>query len=169
VQPCLKSLALSGPDLVPGLYTVTGNGVSDTFAIPVHPDHDSPFQVRGAPRRGGAAAVPRRPSLPRIVCVLALAAALAAAPASARAQDDESLAYEGLVGVGAALVTLVYSPVKVAYATGGLAISGLAWLWTGGDSSVAGPIFLAAVGGDYVVTPSHLDGRRDLHFNGRKR
>jgi hypothetical protein len=71
-----------------------------------------------------------------------------------------------VVGVGAALCTLVYSPVKVVYATGGLVVSGLAWLWTLGDGDIAGSIFRSSVGGDYVVTPSHLEGERDLRFRG---
>jgi hypothetical protein len=97
---------------------------------------------------------------------LALAAVLALAPSTARAEED-SLAYEGVIGVGAAVCTLVYSPIKLAYAAGGLVIGGLAWLWTAGDTSVAGPIFTTSLGGDYVVTPAHLDGRRSLEFVGR--
>ncbi len=97
----------------------------------------------------------------------ALVAVLAWAPLSASAEEEESLAYEGSVGVGAAICTLVYSPLKVVYAVGGLLVSSLAWIWTMGDSSIAGPIYQAAVGGDYVVTPAHLDGQRDLRFSGR--
>ena len=67
----------------------------------------------------------------------------------------------------AALCTLVYSPIKLTYAAGGLLISGLAWLWTAGDTGVAGPIFTASLRGDYVVTPAHLEGRRPLEFVGR--
>ncbi len=92
---------------------------------------------------------------------------ISAVPMSDSAEEgDDSLAYEGSVGIGAALCTLVYSPVKVAYAAGGLVVSSLAWMWTMGDTSVAGPIYQSAVGGDYVVTPAHLDGQLDLHFNG---
>ena len=98
--------------------------------------------------------------------VLALVAVLAWAPLSASA-EEESLAYEGSVGIGAAICTLIYSPLKVVYASGGLLVSSLAWMWTWGDSSVAGPIYQSAVGGDYVVTPAHLDGQRDLRFSGR--
>ncbi len=97
---------------------------------------------------------------------LALAAALTLAPVTARA-EEESLAYSGIVGVGSLLCTLVYSPLKVAYASSGLVVSGLAWMWTLGDTSVSGPIYTAAVGGDYVLMPSHLEGRQDLHFIGR--
>ena len=98
---------------------------------------------------------------------LALVVVLTAIPMSARAEEeDESLAYEGSVGIGAALCTLVYSPLKVAYAAGGLVVSSLAWMWTMGDTSIAGPIYQSALGGDYVVTPSHLDGQTELSFNG---
>ena len=97
---------------------------------------------------------------------LALAAALTLAPVTARA-EEESLAYNGIVGVGSVICTLVYSPLKVAYAASGLVVSGLAWMWTLGDTSVSGPIYTAAIGGDYVLMPSHLEGRQDLHFIGR--
>ena len=97
---------------------------------------------------------------------LALAAALTLAPVAARA-EEESLAYSGIVGVGSVICTLVYSPLKVAYAASGLVVSGLAWMWTLGDTSVSGPIYTAAIGGDYVLMPSHLEGRQDLHFIGR--
>ena len=98
--------------------------------------------------------------------ILALAAALTFAPTPARAEQD-SLAYSGIVGVGSVLCTLVYSPLKVTYAATGLVVSGLAWMWTLGDTSVSGPIYTATIGGDYVLMPSHLEGRQDLHFIGR--
>ena len=97
---------------------------------------------------------------------LALGLTLLLGPASARADDDESTAYSGLAGIGAVLSTLVYAPLKVAYAVGGTAISGLAYVWTVGDTAVAGPIFFSAIRGDYVVHPEHLEGRRDLEFVG---
>jgi hypothetical protein len=97
---------------------------------------------------------------------LALAAVLALAPSPARA-EEESIAYEGAVGLGAALCTLVYSPLKLTYAAGGLVISGLAWLCTAGDTGVMETIYTAAVGGDYVVTPAHLEGSRPLEVVGR--
>jgi hypothetical protein len=100
------------------------------------------------------------------VATLALAAALILAPVAARA-EEESLAYVGIVGVGSVICTLVYSPIKVAYAATGLVVSGLAWMWTLGDTNVSGRIYSDAIGGDYVLMPSHLDGREDPRFNGR--
>jgi hypothetical protein len=92
--------------------------------------------------------------------------ALLSAPLPALAEEEESTAYSGLTGVGAALCTLVYAPLKVAYALGGSVISGFAWAWTLGDTDVSGPILRSAVRGDYVVSPAHLEGRRDLEFVG---
>ncbi len=106
-------------------------------------------------------------SLTRTLIAVQLGIALLVAAPAARAQpEDESVAFEGVVGVGSALCTLVYSPLKVAYAIGGSVVAGLAWMWTMGDTSIAGPIFLTSVRGDYVVTPSHLAGQRELHFLG---
>jgi len=111
--------------------------------------------------------VTRRSPFLRAVAALALSGALLAVPAAAQDQAEESVAYEGLLGAGATLSSLVYCPLKLAYAVGGTVVSGLAWAWTLGDTGVSGPIFHSAVGGDYVVTPSHIDGRRQLHFIGR--
>ena len=98
---------------------------------------------------------------------LLIALALLSAPLPGlAAEPPESAAYSGLTGAGAALCTLVYAPLKVAYALGGTVISGLAWAWTLGDTDVSGPILRSAVRGDYVVSPAHLEGRRDLHFVG---
>jgi hypothetical protein len=98
---------------------------------------------------------------------LLVALALLSAPLPGLAADrSESAAYSGLTGIGASLCTLVYAPLKVAYAAGGAVISGFAWAWTLGETDVSGPILRAAVRGDYVVTPSHLEGRRDLRFVG---
>ncbi len=97
------------------------------------------------------------------ICVLALALALGA-PSAARAGDG--VAAEGGIGLGSAVCTLVYAPLKIAYAAGGVTLSVLAYLWTWGDTDVSGPIYTVAIAGDYVVTPDHLKGNEDLVFAG---
>lgn len=95
-------------------------------------------------------------------CVLVVALA-----APARAEDGEpSTAYNGMVGVAAALCTIVYSPLKVVYAGTGLVVTGLGFLWSFGDGDVTGRLWRTTVGGDYVVTPAVLEGDRELHFRG---
>jgi len=98
----------------------------------------------------------------------ALVVALALLGAAPRASAEDSVGYSAVTGIGASLCTFVYSPLKLVYATGGTVVSGLAWIFTLGDTEVAGPILRGAVRGDYVVTPSHLEGSRSLHFDGRR-
>ena len=73
-----------------------------------------------------------------------------------------------MAGLGATVCTLVYSPVKLAYAASGLVVGSMAWVWSFGSRRVTRPIFDAALRGDYVVTPEHLLGRRKLEFIGRR-
>ena len=78
----------------------------------------------------------------------------------------DSMAYEGFLGLGSAISSLIYSPTKIVYAVGGTAISTLALVWTFGNTDAAGSIFTQTVGGDYVVIPAHLQGERKLEFFG---
>jgi hypothetical protein len=89
---------------------------------------------------------------------------LTATNAAAQEEEARSLTREGSTGAGAAILNLVYAPLKMAYASGGLVISGLAWCWTGGDTSISGPIYRAAVGGDYVITPDHVSRDESVTF-----
>jgi hypothetical protein len=101
--------------------------------------------------------------LGRGLVALGLAGALLA-PVGARA---ESAGREFGIGATCALGNLFYGPVKLLYASGGGLIAGAAWLFSGGDGEVAGPILDASVRGDYVIMPDHLRGQRDLEFVGR--
>ncbi len=88
--------------------------------------------------------------------LVAMSSNLIATNAAAQEEEAPSLTREGSTGAGAALLNLIYAPLKLAYASTGLVIAGLAWCWTWGDTGVSGPIYRAAVGGDYVLTPSHV-------------
>ena len=88
-----------------------------------------------------------------------------ATPSGAQ-ESEPSTAYNGAVGLGAALCTLVYSPLKVAYAATGFVVTSLVFIWTFGDTNAAGPVWRTTVGGDYVVAPAVLEGRRSLRFRG---
>ncbi len=91
-----------------------------------------------------------------------VALALFAGPAHA-----ESTARQGGWGALAAFGTLLYSPVKMTYATLGLVFGGMAWGLSGGDSAVINGVITPAVRGDYVLLPSHLRGEDQLEFLGR--
>lgn len=98
---------------------------------------------------------------------LVLSGFLALAPATAMADSLDMSKAAGL-GVGSAMATLVYAPVKLCYALGGLVIGGLAWGFSGGDNSVAGVVLTPSVLGDYVITPAHLSGEDPVEFFGRE-
>lgn len=100
------------------------------------------------------------------VALLAGLLLLGLAPATALAQ--ESAAESAGYGIGSALCSIVYGPVKLVYALGGTVVGGLAWLLSAGDSEVADAVITPAIRGDYVVTPSHLRGEEPLEFIGRK-
>lgn len=105
-----------------------------------------------------------RARLRRGLVVLGLAVVLGA-PVGAHA---ESAGREFGIGATCALGNLVYGPAKLLYASGGGLVAGMAYLFSGGDGEVAGPILDASVRGDYVLMPDHLRGARELEFVGRK-
>jgi hypothetical protein len=92
---------------------------------------------------------------------------LSASPARAISEESKETATDGAVGAAAGLSSVVYAPLKVAYATGGSIVAGLAYVLSGGDGAVAKPIIDASVRGDYVVTPANLRGEKPLEFIGR--
>jgi hypothetical protein len=74
---------------------------------------------------------------------------------------------EGGIGAAAALSSLVYGPVKLLYAAGGLIVGSFSWIFTAGDNEVASKVFTRALRGTYVITPGILLGEEPLEFIGR--
>ncbi len=105
----------------------------------------------------------------RLALAILVSAAIAVAPGAALAgEDDSSMAKEAGIGVGTAVASLIYAPIKLAYAFGGLIVGGLAWAFSGGDSNVASVVLTPSLRGDYVVTRSQLMGRQEIEFFGRR-
>ena len=100
------------------------------------------------------------------IAALAFAIAIGLAPAAVQAQEEATFGDAG-VGAGSALSSLVYGPVKLAFAVTGLVIGPFAWALSGGDSDVMWRVLDTSVRGDYVVTPAHLRGEQPLEFFGR--
>jgi hypothetical protein len=98
---------------------------------------------------------------------LAAAALLAALPAGAASDDSKEMATQAGIGAAAGLSSVVYAPLKVAYAAGGSLVAGLAYVLSGGDKDVVSPILDASVRGDYVITPDQITGQRPIEFIGR--
>jgi len=114
----------------------------------------------------------RRPNFGRVILTGLLAVGLVAAPTVAFAESEgESKALvvsrEGGLGAASAVSSLVYGPVKLVYAVGGLIVGGFAWAFTAGDRKVAETVFTRSVRGTYVITPEILLGEQRLEFIGR--
>lgn len=93
-------------------------------------------------------------------------AAVVLSPAAALAADEE-MGTSAAVGAASGFATLLYAPVKITYAVGGLLVGGLAWAFSGGDSNVAKIVLTPSVLGDYVVTPKQIRGEETIEFFGR--
>jgi hypothetical protein len=90
-----------------------------------------------------------------------LALALIALPSAGEVGRESGL------GAAAAISSLVYGPLKLVYATGGLVVGAFAWIFTAGDTQVAEKVFTRSLRGTYVITPEILLGEERLEFIGR--
>lgn len=105
----------------------------------------------------------------RLVLIPLMCAAIALAPGAALAEGDGAdMAKEAGIGVGTAVASLIYAPLKLTYAFGGLVVGGLAWAFSGGDSTVAAIVLTPSLRGDYVVTREQLLGKQEIEFFGRR-
>lgn len=107
-----------------------------------------------------------------VICLfhfVASSRAEAEQPAPTPAPAERSTAAEAGLAVSSALLTFVYSPVKIGYCLLGTVTGGLAYALTAGNSEVSMRIIEPAVRGTYVITPSILAGEEDWHFVGPSR
>jgi hypothetical protein len=104
--------------------------------------------------------------IPTFVLVgLLVASPLRAATGSTPAEDSGGS--DAAMTAAAVVCSLVYAPVKVAYAAGGAIVAGLGYVMSAGDSKVVDPIIDASVRGDYFLMPDQLRGDRPIEFVGR--
>lgn len=102
-------------------------------------------------------------------CAATLAAGAAGGAAggaveSAKASETEN--YGPGTYAGTVLSNVLYFPAKALFAGLGAVTSGGAYLVTLGDRETTSDIWNASVRGDYLVTPSMIEGNRPIHFVG---
>ena len=85
---------------------------------------------------------------------------------AAEEENGTSASAEAGLGIGSGLLTLVYLPLKVAYAALGGIIGGFAYALTGGDLDTAKTVWKPSFYGTYVITPDHLKGNEPVRFYG---
>lgn len=70
------------------------------------------------------------------------------------------------IQAGSALATIIYFPLKLAFAIGGGVVGGLAYGFSGGSEQTAKNIWIPSVYGTYIITPEHLKGDKPIRFLG---
>lgn len=65
-----------------------------------------------------------------------------------------------------AVATILYFPLKAAFAIGGGVVGGLAYAFSGGSEQTAKNIWIPSMYGTYIITPEHLSGDRPVRFLG---
>jgi hypothetical protein len=115
--------------------------------------------MRATDRRGRADRLRCR----RLIAGLVLSLVLSSTGAKA---EGSGAASNFLVGMSAGVLTLVYTPLKLIYATSTIPISGLVYVWSIGNAQVAGRLLRCGTQGTFVLTPEHLRGNVSLDFVG---
>lgn len=105
-------------------------------------------------------------SLRMAVVILALAVCLAPVAQAAEKADETSLSAELGLGVASFLCTLPYGIIKVTTGLLGGIVGGFTYVLSGLDMRAADAVWYTTIEGDYVITPDHLRGKKDLRFTG---
>ena len=89
-------------------------------------------------------------------------------PSAAASSDSTEGGSASSAGMGAAagLSTLLYLPLKAAFAIGGGLVGGLAYAFSGGNETAAKSIWTTSMYGTYILTPDHLRGDKPIRFLG---
>jgi hypothetical protein len=86
-------------------------------------------------------------------------------PPSSETTEGGSASSAGM-GAAAGVSTLLYLPLKAAFAIGGGIVGGLAYAFSGGNENAAKSIWTTSLYGTYIITPDHLRGDRPIRFLG---
>jgi hypothetical protein len=88
------------------------------------------------------------------------------APVPASENTEGGNASSAGMGAAAGLSTLLYLPLKAAFAIGGGVVGGLAYAFSGGNENAAKSIWTTSMYGTYIITPEHLRGDKPIRFLG---
>ncbi len=101
-------------------------------------------------------------------CALLVAGAAggAAAGASASVSDSERGHHPPMAYAGSVAANVVYVPTKIVFAGVGAMASGVTYVATLGQHQPSSTIWDTSVKGNYVVTPSMVEGKTPVHFTG---
>lgn len=101
-----------------------------------------------------------------VVVLVALAVCLAPVAWAQDKSGGENPAADIGLGVASFLCSVPYGAAKVSMAIVGGVVGGLTYLLSGFDKRAAESVWYTTMDGDYLVTPDHLRGKKDLRFTG---
>lgn len=101
-----------------------------------------------------------------IAVLVALSVCLSPVAWAAEKGNGENPASDIGLGVASFLCSVPYGAAKVALAIVGGVTGSLTYLLSGFDKKAADAVWYTTIEGDYVVTPDHLRGKKDLRFTG---
>ena len=85
-------------------------------------------------------------------------------PSSMKTEGGDTSSAGMQVAAGAS--TLLYFPLKAAFAISGGIVGGLAYVFSGGNEQAAKSIWTTSLYGTYIITPDHLQGNKPIRFLG---
>jgi len=82
------------------------------------------------------------------------------------APSATNLPMDAGLGIASLLATIPYAAAKIGYALTGAVVGGLEYAYAGGKTKDVESIWDSALGGTYILTPEHLQGKKAIHFLG---
>jgi len=101
-----------------------------------------------------------------VVALVALSVCLAPVAWAADKNGDENPAAALGLGVASFLCSIPYGAAKVTMALLGGIVGSFTYVLSGLDRKAADSVWYTTIEGDYIVTPDHLRGKKDLRFTG---
>ena len=101
-----------------------------------------------------------------VVVLVALSVCLAPVAWAAEKGNDDDLAVNAGLGAASFICSVPYGALKVAGAILGGIVGGFTYVLSGMDQRAADSVWYTTMGGDYIITPDHLRGKRDLRVTG---
>ena len=102
-----------------------------------------------------------------VLLIFSLVVGMGAPGVSLAAEPElSSPTNEAALGIGSALLTVVYFPFKLVYAALGGIVGTFTYGLTGGNLDTAKDVWEPSFYGTYVITPDHLKGNEPVRFFG---
>ena len=101
-----------------------------------------------------------------VVVLVAVAVCLAPVAGAAEQGAGDNPAADMGLGVASFLCSVPYGAAKVALAIVGGVTGAFTYVLSGFDKKAADAVWYTTIEGDYIVTPEHLRGKKDLRFTG---